>query len=894
MTARLRMLRRPLLWLLAIALIAIGIAALHGLLDEVRPGAVRAALHATAPHRIALAALFTAASYLLLTLYDALAVRTIGRRLPWKTTALAAFTSYTLSHNLGFSLLTGGSARLRTYRAAGLSIADVARITLIASATFWSGVLAMTAAALLLARHPLAIGAVTVAVAAQRWLGMTLLAILAAIVAARLAGVSEIRIRRAALPLPSAPAIMAQAVIGALDIGCAAAALYVLLPHGAAPAFASFCLAYALGITMGLVTHVPGGIGVFEATMLALTPGGSAGTLAALLLYRVIYYLLPLVLAGALLARKPLAVLRRAIRIAAPSAVSLLVFCGGLVLLVSGALPAEHERLISLRDILPLPFIETSHFAASLVGTALLLTAPALRARLKSGFQLARALLIAGASFSLLKGFDYEEALVLTAVAALLQSSRSAFYRRAGIGSAPVARWWWAAALIALSVSIWAGLLAYKHIPYSGDLWWSFTWRGNAPRFLRATLGATIAIGAFAYWRLVFAPACPGEPERLPDAVAGRALAAARRADAMLAFTGDKRFVIASGGDAFLMYAVQGRTWVVMGDPVGPTEAWPALAWEVRRRCDAAHGRLCFYQASVALLPLLVDLGLQPIKYGEEAMIPLGGGYDLKGSRFRSLRHSTRRAEAAGLRFGIIPAADVRGALPELRRVSDAWLKAKGGAEKGFSLGRFDTAYLCRFDCAVLRGGDGAIVAFANIWQTADRSELSVDLMRHRPDAPYGAMDLLFVRLMQWGAAQGFGRFDLGLAPLSGLSAQRLAPLWARLGAALRGQGERLYGFEGLRAFKAKFAPAWEPRYIATHPGAAAAHALVDITALIGRRTLKPEAQAGDEVEAAGIVAAQPREARGVAQPPLIFDADIGREFRHDLITQPQPCLDRA
>lgn len=893
MSARLR---KPLLWLLALALIAIGIAALDALLNEVRPQAVRAALHATAPGRIALALLFTACSYLLLTLYDTLAARTIGRRLPWKTTAVAAFTSYTLSHNLGFSLLTGGSARLKAYRPAGLSLADVARITIIASVTFWMGVLALTGVALLFAHHRLAVGMIAISGRMQTGLGLTMLALIAAAMAARLAGLSEARIGRWTIPVPPASLIAGQAMIGALDIGCAAAALYVLLPQGAAPAFGPFCLAYALGITMGLVTHVPGGIGVFEATILALTPGGRAATLAALLLYRVIYYLMPLAVALALIGRKPLAVLRRAVRIAAPYAVSLLVFAGGLVLLVSGALPAEHRRLVSLRDILPLPFVEASHFAASLIGTALLLTAPALQARLKSGFQLARALLIVGATFSLLKGFDYEEALVLAIVAALLQSSRAAFYRRAGIGSAPLERWWWAAALIALSASIWAGLLAYKHIAYSDDLWWSFTWHGNAPRFLRATLGATVAIGVFAYWRLVFAPTDPGERRRLPDTVADRALAAARRADAMLAFTGDKRFLASAAGDAFLMYDVRARTWVVMGDPVGAADAWPELCWELRRRCDTAHGRLCFYQASVAMLPLLVDLGLQPIKYGEEALVDLTGGYTLKGSRFRSLRHSTRKAEAAGLRFGIIPASGVAAIMPSLQRISDAWLAEKPGGEKGFSLGRFDPAYLARFDCAVLRDAGGDIVAFANIWRTQDRSELSVDLMRHLPIAPYGAMDLLLVNLMQWGAANGFDHFNLGLAPLSGLPGQRLAPFWSRLGALLRGRGERLYGFEGLRAFKAKYAPRWEPRYIATSPGLPAARALVDVAALIGRRPplSEPEPHAGDQIPPPGILPPPPGETGGIAQAPFIFDADIGREFRHDFVAEAEPCLDGA
>ncbi|MHA6720499.1 bifunctional lysylphosphatidylglycerol flippase/synthetase MprF [Sphingomonas sp. RS6] len=836
--------RRPLLAVIALAIAGLGFEAIRAILAEVRLADVRAAFQAIDGGRIALALAFTIASYLSLTLYDWFAVRTIGRSLPWRTAALASFTSYTVSHNLGLSLLTGGSARLRAYAAAGLDVADVARVTLIASATFWGGVLAVTAVALLAGERPLALGGYSFAPMWQHFAGGLIVAAIAALFVLRWRGRDMLRIGSATLPVPAPRLMAAQIAVAAFDLACASGALFVLVPHADPTLIGSFFLAYAVAIILALVTHVPGGIGVFEATMLALVPIGRSDLFAALLIYRLVYYLLPLLVAGIIMValegkrlRRPIAaglsVADRIGQALAPPLLALLVFGGGLVLLVSGALPPAHGRMHPLHELLPLPFVEGSHFAASLVGTALLLIAPAVQARLKSGFHAARALLIAGAIFSLTKGVDYEEAIILLIVAALMQYARPGFYRSAGIGSAPVARWWWAAALIALALSAWAGFFAYKHVAYSDDLWWDFAWRGNAPRFLRATLGATMLLVGWAFWRLMSVPPRPQERQQLPDAVAKRAIGATNRADSMLAFTGDKDFLISASADAFLMYRIQGRTWVVMGDPVGPEAAWSELLWELRRRCDAAHGRLCLYQVSVAMLPLVVELGLQPMKYGEEALIDLRQGYDLKGATYKSLRHSTNKASAAGLAFDVIPAAEVLAMLPDLRRVSDAWLRGKVGAEKSFSLGRFETDYITRFDCAVLRL-DGAIVAFANLWATPNREELSVDLMRHLPDTPYGAMDLLFVRLMQYGAAQGFERFNLGMAPLSGLKPGPLAPIWSRLGAAVYGHGERLYGFSGLRAFKAKFAPDWVPRYIGTSPGVSAPRALIDLAALLG------------------------------------------------------------
>lgn len=168
-----------------------------------------------------------------------------------------------------------------------------------------------------------------------------------------------------------------------------------------------------------------------------------------------------------------------------------------------------------------------------------------------------------------------------------------------------------------------------------------------------------------------------------------------------------------------------------------------------------------------------------------------------------------------------------------LRALSDAWLQAKNSREKGFSLGRFDPQYLLRFPICLVRRND-EIVGFANVWTSGGRHELSVDLMRHRPDAPPGVMDYLFIELMLWGARQGYGRLNLGMAPLAGLESHSLAPLWHRLGTAIYQHGEHFYNFQGLRAFKEKFDPQWQPKYLAGPGGFALPGVLVDVTALVG------------------------------------------------------------
>ncbi|MDO7836802.1 bifunctional lysylphosphatidylglycerol flippase/synthetase MprF [Sphingobium sp. HBC34] len=850
---------RPALTVAAVLLVTgLGIAALDHLLAGVQWVQVRAAFHALPPAVIAASLLFTVLSYLALTFYDHLALRIIDRPIGWPTAALASFCSYTLSHNLGLALLTGGSARLRIYGAAGLGPGDVARIIASASLAFWGGVFTLAALAMVL--HPAGIGALTLAPAAQRAIGGGLLAGAAVLIAGLGRSARSVHLLGWALTLPSRTQAVAQIGIAMVDLALASAALFILVPHASLALYPAFFLGYALAIIAALISHVPGGIGIFEAVILALLPGvDRTGLVTALIAYRILYYLLPLLVAILLIAaheghawrrpaRRVLGGAQMLARAIAPTMLAALVAVGGTILLVSGSLPAVPGRFHNLTSLMPTPFVEASHLAASTVGAMLILLASGLYRRLDGAFWLTRLLLVAGAIFSLMKGLDYEEAVVLLLIAALLQWSHAAFYRKTSLTSAILTPGWIATLGIAIILSIWIGFVAYRHVDYQNDLWWQFGRHQDASRFLRAAVAAGVVMIGATLWALL-RPAGRIRGDTISRTPSATALALARRTDACLALTGDKLFLTSPSGRAFLMYQVQGHSWIVMGDPVGDPAEWPDLLWRMRERADAAQGRLLLYQLTLDALPLAIDLGLSIVKYGEEARIDLSA-FTLDGPNARPLRHAIRRVEREGASFAIVPAADVEALLPQLRGVSDDWLAAKGATEKSFSVGRFDDAYLAQGDCAIVRCG-GRIVAFANIWATADGADLSVDLMRHGAGAPPGVMDYMFTRLLLWGQAQGYGWFTLGIAPLSGLDARRLSPLWVKGAAFLYRHGDAFYGFGGLRAYKAKFAPVWEPRFIAGPQGLSLARAMVDLQRLIGggRGSMAARMRKGDGPE---------------------------------------------
>lgn len=835
-------LRRARGWLIAVAVLAVaglGFAAIRGLTRQIHLSDVGRAFHALEPRQLALSVALTAASYLALTFYDLVALRVVGRPLRWRTAAIASFTSYTVSHNLGLAMLTGGSARWRVYSRHGLDEAAVARVVVIAGTTFWTGVLVV--AGLALALQPGALPFVGAALPAwvERAVGIAVPVAMVAVVARNPAG-GALRLLGWRLPLPDWRQAAALLIVSTIDLAAASAALFVLLPGATPAAFPALFLGYAVAIVVALVSHVPGGIGVFEAVVIAALPQGNAAILAALLAYRIIYYVAPLILAAVLMAvhegrqwRGRGAVPLKLALPLAPLLLGVFVFLCGAMLLVSGSLPAVPDRMAMLGRAVPLALSEAAHVAASMVGAMLLLVALGLYRRLDGAFWAARLLLVGGAVLSLLKGLDYEEASALLLAAALLQWTRAAFYRRTRLTAEPLTPEWIAAVGAAVALSIMVGFFAYKRVGYSDSLWWEFEAGANASRFLRASLAVALLLIAVAIRRLFAAARVPLRNEVLPPGVAERALADADRTDAMLAFTGDKRFLVSEAGDAFLMYQVRGASWIVIGDPVGPEEAWAELLWAIRASADAAQGRLLLYQIGLRVVPIAIELGLRIVKYGEEASVDLSR-FDLETPAMRSVRKAARVAERAGAEFAVVPAGAVPAILPEMQAISDWWLGDKGHEEKGFSVGRFDPAYLARFDCAVVRVG-GRIVAFANVWATPNRHELSIDLMRHAEDMPHGGMDFLFTRLMAWGRAEGFAQFALGLAPLSGLDARRLSPAWVKVAAFLFRHGERFYGFEGLRQYKQKFRPAWSPRYIASPGGVSLLRGLVDLQALVGR-----------------------------------------------------------
>jgi len=832
---------RAALWpLIALVLFVIALDVLSHELAATSWRAVIRSARATPWLQIAAAMVLTVLNYAVLTGYDFLAFASIGKRLaPWRI-GLASFLAYAVANNVGFALVSGASVRYRFYTRWGLGAEELSRIIFSYSITFWLGLLALGGLSLALTPQ-LPIG--TLPVPIVEFAGWTLLALSVAFVV--YAGIrrTPIRLWRFELPLPRPAIAAAQWVVSSADWVLAASVLYVLLLDRGTPFFA-VTGAFLTAQLIGLLSHVPGGVGVFEGLIVVLLRPyiPPAALVGPLLLYRTIYYVLPFTIAAVALvldeayqrrahAARTAALVGRLAEQLTPRALSLLMFVAGLVLLLSGATPAAEGRLEWMNQFVPLGIVETSHLAGSLVGVVLLLLSQGVARRLDAAYHAATIALVAGIAASLLKGVDIEEATLLTAFLLLLRRARPAFDRKAALFETRLSPGTVAAVAAAMVASIWLGLFAFKHVEYSDELWWQFALSAEAPRFLRATVGSAIAVLLIAAAKLL-RPAPhevdPPSPDELDTAAA--IIATQPHAPPNLIFLRDKGAIFDAGRRGFVMYGVQGRTWAAMGDPVGPAELVPGLIRAFIERCDDFGGTPVFYEVRKDYLHHYADFGLTFIKLGEEARVDLST-FTLDGGAGHRHRQARRRIEKAGAQFRIVPPAGVAAILPELRRVSDDWLGQKG-AEKGFSLGFFDEEYLSRYPIAVIERQD-QILAFANIWTGAGGHELSVDLMRYHHDALGGVMESLFTELVVWGRDNGYRWFSLGMAPLSGFEHSPVAPLWNRAGAFLYEHGEAVYNFQGLRLFKQKFNPVWEPHYLAYPGGFGLARTLTDITLLI-------------------------------------------------------------
>lgn len=786
-----------------------------------------------APSKILLAVLLTLVSYLLLTLYDYLAIRELKSPLSYQQVAPVSFLAFTFSNTIGFSLLTGTSIRYKFYSELGLSGNNITQVVLACSVTFFLGLFFICGLALIsfpaeqLSDLPLP----TWFFSLNRVIGILMLLGVISYFVFSLMWKRSIHFRGFELAPPIFSLSLKQFLVSSIDWIVVGTLFYSLLPEVDGLSYLQVLSIFFVANAIGVLAHVPGGIGVFE-TVVTVTLSQylpAEQILSSVIIYRLMYYIVPFVLAlmyfvaTLVLTNKDkfskLNVNLQIVRQLLPPLLSISVFGVGLVLLLSVVNPSIIHKYHWLGEIVPLPIVELSSLILSASAILLLLLSHGLFKRYQKAFELTQKLLLVAMVFIVLKGAQWQISLALGLIYLLMLPCEQVFYRQGSIVGIKYSFGWALSLAAALFLMMWVLFFAYQDVDYDHSLWFTFSQDSHVSRALRGGAVALVILLIFAF-RYVLAMRRP--QTRLLDehtlSCAMDIVANAPSSHGFLALVQDKSLLFNEDNDAFLMYARAGHCWVVMGDPIGNPDKFDDLLWQFRELCDAYDGWPVFYQVTQRYLPHFLEQGLSLYKLGEEAIVPLAE-FDLQSSKYRSLRQSHAKALREGLRFKIIEASEVKALLPTLEVISSSWLKAKQGREKGFSVGYFSAAYLCATPMALVYLND-ELVAFSNVWASAAKIEFSVDLMRYEPSlSGSNIMDFLFTELLLWGKQQGYQLFNLGMAPMSGLTDRALVPFWTKLAKTVYKKGNKFYNFQGLRRYKDKFNPRWEAKYLICYGG---------------------------------------------------------------------------
>ncbi|MCC2112132.1 MAG: DUF2156 domain-containing protein, partial [Hyphomicrobiales bacterium] len=562
---------------------------------------------------------------------------------------------------------------------------------------------------------------------------------------------------------------------------------------------------------------VPGGLGVIESIILiALPTAPTDGVIGGLLAFRLTYYLLPLAIAGivvAIVSSRRLAAaprglplwLRSLVRSVAPLVVAAAaVFAGGL-LLVSSLTPPITGRIVTPQVILPFALVETAALLAGLIGLALVLSARGLLRRQAESWAVVAALLAAGAVAALLAGPKYEETIGLLGALALTVITKPVFDRPGRLTLIAFGTRWIGATISIYAIAVSLGLLGYRHADLTVELLTTFAADGGAGRALRIGLLVGFSGLALLTWRLSATPRAGfGTIGRIP-AELPHLIARSPDPLAQFAYLGDKMFLFTRARDAAIMFRPFRGNWIAFGDPVGTRDALGEAIWTFRDAAERAGRRSVFLATRPEHRPLYIDAGLSLIPVGDEAVVDI----------MNNPLAADRRRNGDGADRVVVTATPSPAQIARIKPVSDEWLEMTGGAERGFLAGSFDPDFLARSGLAVL-SIDGRVAAFASFLRGGGaRTEAAIDLLRWRNGTTIADRDLLLAGLADHLRNRGVVHLILGTAPPLNTGSGPLAPTWEKVAPALFGRRAGGHDLGEVRERLERYGPHWRPRHIA-------------------------------------------------------------------------------
>jgi len=588
------------------------------------------ALAAIPTRSLVISGVMTVLAYGLLTFYDRLATIYAGHRMSIKRTALAAFCASALAHNLGFAALSGAAVRYRLYGHWGLSPLQISKVVAFSSLTFGLG--GMTLGGAIFFSEPGAVPVISTMV--PHWLLLVAGVAMWAVVIGYVAIASffpVLNIRGKVIELPGWRMALAQVSLATADVSFTASIFYVLLPHAPGLSWARFLAVYLGAYAAGLVSNVPGGLGVFDTAMLLGlqdTHLGAPTVLGAIAVFRLYYYVVPLFLAGALFAGNEVLLGRQRLAgatagqvrwsepdFAVAASTGAVAMCGAMLLSI-GVLDAHPDYSWIDSDF---SFAASAgQYVPSLIGSALVVLAIGLSQRVTLAWGATIVALLAGAVLAVLQGEPAVVPGILLVAALSIAPFRHAYYRHARLLSHPLRPGTVVPLLGLLCSVVWLANVEPKVRILAHTSWWAVVLSRNAPAPVRAAVALAVGLALAALWGVIR----PGRVRALPWDSENRlryaALGALPPPDA-------DGLVMGEGARAGIPFRRVGRVLLGLGDPAGADSDRISAIWRLRDLAQQEGRDAAIWRAGIDFLKIYGDLGLTAVPLGTDGL-PLSDG----------------------------------------------------------------------------------------------------------------------------------------------------------------------------------------------------------------------------------------------------------------------------
>ena len=491
----------------------------------------------------------------------------------------------------------------------------------------------------------------------------------------------------------------------------------------------------------------------------------------------------------------------RTIRGLAVYSITLMTLGSGIINLWSVTSPRLPDRMRLLHNLFPLEFLHVSNFLTMIIGFGLIVSSLNIARRKKRAFKVVVTLAALSTVFHLTKGLDYEEAAFSAILVLLLLSSKSSF--RVSSREIPTPKRLFFHIAVGAVVAGAYALAGHWQTQSRWERWFATSTYLMAGTFITYVF---LLLYRPVKYRLRVRPV---QRDRASAILAQYG----RTTQDFFKIWPDKSYFFSDSGDSFVAFSVGHNFAVVLGDPAGPAEEFPGLIRKFSEYCRLNDWRLAFHQATPEILDIYRQQGFRQFKVGDDAIVDLTT-FTLEGKARKDVRTKFNQLEKTGIHVERYDAPIPGEVLQQLKEVSDEWLQIPGRRERGFTLGLFDPDYVRSTTVLAAVDGDDRILAFVNVLPSYKKGETTVDLMRRRLDAPNGIMDYLFGKLFLELKKDGYQRFNMGMAPMTGFKPHESGSAGEKV---IHGFFQRLnfvFSFSGLQAYKGKFASAWEPRYI--------------------------------------------------------------------------------